>query len=340
MSGRRRFIGLVGTGGIGSGRVFALHGNHSLGREESRGGRFLQRDDFCKLHIIAHYVRILSGPDFPVVPVGAVGVDAAGDLLLADMSAAGLDTTRVRRIAGVPTLSCICFIYPDGSGGTLTTDDAASSLVAAGEVIDAVRACASWGERGIALAVPEVPLESRIALLTEATACGFYRVASFVAEEMSEASVRAVLADVDLLAVNRAEAAALVGVAESESAATVAEEVTRWVGRHQPGLSVSVTAGSQGSWVIARGSAQHLPALPVAVEGTGGAGDAHCAGIVAGRAAGLPWSEAHRLGQLAGAFSVTGPHAIHRGLTRGALRALAGTLQVDLPPALRGFLET
>lgn len=48
---------MIGTGGIGSGVFFALDGDHTLGREESRSGRFLDKRDYCKLHIISHYVK-------------------------------------------------------------------------------------------------------------------------------------------------------------------------------------------------------------------------------------------------------------------------------------------
>ena len=41
---------------------FALDGNHTLGREESRSGHFLDRRDYCKLHIVSHYVCRLLGP--------------------------------------------------------------------------------------------------------------------------------------------------------------------------------------------------------------------------------------------------------------------------------------
>ncbi len=62
-----RYRALIGTGGIGAGAFFALDGNHTLGREESRSGRYLDRRDYCKLHIIAHYVQVLLGEDFGVV---------------------------------------------------------------------------------------------------------------------------------------------------------------------------------------------------------------------------------------------------------------------------------
>ncbi|HKT69754.1 MAG TPA: hypothetical protein VJP83_09970, partial [Terriglobales bacterium] len=67
---------LIGIGGIGSGIFFALDGNHTLGREESRFGRLLDIRDYCKLHIISHYVaRLLgAGPGgaFRVIPIGKV----------------------------------------------------------------------------------------------------------------------------------------------------------------------------------------------------------------------------------------------------------------------------
>ena len=66
----------------------------------------------------------------------------------------------------------------------------------------------------------------------------------------------------------------------------------------------------------------HLPVLPVRVEGTAGAGDAHLAGIIAGLAAGLPLVEAHQLGVLTAAVAVQSPHTINFELDREALRAL------------------
>ena len=68
-----RYRAMIGTGGIGSGMFFALDGDHTLGREESRSGRFLDRRDYCKLHIIAHYVKALLGPAFPGDPARQSG---------------------------------------------------------------------------------------------------------------------------------------------------------------------------------------------------------------------------------------------------------------------------
>ena len=80
-----RFKAMIGVGGIGSGSFFLLNGDHTLGREESRSGRFLDKRDYCKLHIISHYVKALLGKDFAVIPVGRVGNDDIGTTLLAEV---------------------------------------------------------------------------------------------------------------------------------------------------------------------------------------------------------------------------------------------------------------
>jgi hypothetical protein len=55
------FTQVVGIGGIGTGVAFALEGGHTLGREESRLGVLLTGRDYCKLHIVEHYIAALMG---------------------------------------------------------------------------------------------------------------------------------------------------------------------------------------------------------------------------------------------------------------------------------------
>jgi len=161
-----RYQALVGVGGIGSGRFFALRGNHTLGREESRGGRFLDRRDYCKLHIMSHYVKSLLGPDFPTLPIGQVGNDDVGGRLLAEMEDVGLDMRYVKVSPGDQTLFSFCFVYPDGSGGNMTTDDSACARVDAAFVRQAEPEFERYARRGVALAAPEAPLEARTEQIT------------------------------------------------------------------------------------------------------------------------------------------------------------------------------
>lgn len=339
---RLRYRALIGTGGIGSGAFFALSGNHTLGREESRGGRFLDRRDYCKLHITTHYLQALLGDSFRTIPIGRVGEDEVGRRLLAEMSEAGLDVSHVARAAGETTLYSFCFLYPDGTGGNLTTDDSASAHVDGALVREAEEEFARYRGEGIALAVPEVPLEARAALLELGGKYDCFRAASFTTEELAGPTARAMLGEIDLLAVNLEEAAAGAGLSEPEGMEprATAEAAVAALSRSHPGMLISVTAGSRGSWSWDGSSLLHCPSCRAEVQSTAGAGDAHLAGIVVGLAAGLSLAEAQQLATLVAGLSVTSPHTINREIGRESLRAFAARCGLPLAPDVSALLES
>jgi sugar/nucleoside kinase (ribokinase family) len=198
---------IVGVGGIGTGVFFALEGNHTLGRNESRPGKLLDVKDYGKLHIVLHYVAKLlssgSGSPFHVVPIGNVGDDEAGRRLLQEMKEVGMDVSHVRPVNGKPTLFSVCFQYPDGQGGNITTSNSAAAAL---ETTDVERALpsllAATGRRTMVLAAPEVPLALRYGFLELATHDGAFRAASFVAAEILPAREAGFLALLDLVALN------------------------------------------------------------------------------------------------------------------------------------------
>jgi ribokinase len=319
-----RFHTLIGTGGIGTGSFFQLRGDHTLGREESRGGRFLERRDYCKLHILCHYLKALLGELMAVMPIGRVGDDEAGTRLLGEMAEVKLDLRFVHTLPDTPTLYSFCFLYPDGSGGNMTTEDSASGEVSAEAVTAAEGEFRRAGKNGIALAVPEVPLEARSKLLELATRHGLFRVAAFSSGEMEALRRGGLLERVDLLALNRDEARRLAEIGDAAAdPAVVAESAIDRLSRTYPQLMMSVTAGAAGSWSWDGRSLFRLPAIEVPVGSTGGAGDAHLAGIIAALSVGLPLATAHGLGVLLAAASVTSPHTIHKGIDRRSLARLA-----------------
>src|SRR5277367_6211924 len=182
--GRSSFRALLGVGGIGTGSFFALEGNQTLGRNESRPGRLLDIRDYCKLHIVAHYIARLLGAGagektFRVLPIGKVGDDPPGRSLLQQMHAAGMDARFVGTVASKPTLSSVCFQYHDGSGGNITTSNSAAAEICNQDVEDALQQTVANGKQIMALAVPEVPLEVRHHLMSIARAKGAFCAASF-----------------------------------------------------------------------------------------------------------------------------------------------------------------
>jgi ribokinase len=336
---QNRYGALIGVGGIGTGTVFALSGNHTLGREESRSGQFLDARDYCKLHIVAHYVQTLARPPFVTLPIGKVGRDAVGERLLSEMQAAGLDLRYVQVCPDLPTLNAICLVYPDGSGGNLTTEQSACAFVDAQQVAQAEPAFSQHAGRAIALALPEVPLEPRATLLDLGTANQFFRVGSFTSAEMVPAMEAGLVRKLDLLAINLDEAAAVLGRhPEDASPSQLVGMVVESLHAGYPDLGLSITAGKNGSWSWNGKSLVHVASLAVDVASTAGAGDAHLAGIIVGLVQGLPLVVAHELGTLVAAMSVTSLDAIHPAITRPSLREFAARHQARLSDAVQRFL--
>ncbi len=334
-----RCRGLIGVGGIGSGRFFALRGNATLGREESRGGHFIDRRDYCKLHIIAHYVKRLLGPDFDVTPIGYVGDDPPGATLIREMAEVGFRLDQVRTLAGVSTLFSFCLVYPDGSGGNLTTDDSACSRLTGADVEKTEKEFKRLRDRGVLVAVPEVSLESRATALELATRYGLFRATSFTAGEMADPEVRRMIRQTDLLAINLHEAAAFCGLEADAPAEWIVKQTIEKVSGLQPRIWVAITGGGAGSWCWDGKVQWHLPVCPVEVAGTSGAGDAFFAGFIAGWAAGLDPNEAQELANLNAALSVTSVHTIHPGVDRTALRKLVEDHRCEISRQVQLLLE-
>ncbi len=353
LDARAPYRRLVGVGGIGTGIFLALEGEHDLGRNESRPARLLDVRDYCKLHIIAHYPAVLlgaqpGGEPFHVVPVGKLGQDDPGRRLRREMTEAGMDLRLVGDVAGRPTLQSVCFQYPDGSGGNITTlDSAAATLTSA----DVAAGAALLDSRAIALAAPEAPLQARHDLLRLAGAMGALRVAGLASAEMAAARQMGFFADVDLLALNQDEASACAQVpfdlgAPEPLLAACAERLAA----AQPAIRVVVTAGRNGAFGFENGGWTHVPALRVPVASTAGAGDALLGGVLAALAVGFPFTTPGRVGPLGGrkvasalelgvllsALKVTSPHTIHPGADLTGLLAFARQHDVTLAD---GFFE-
>ena len=347
---------LVGVGGIGAGLFFALEGNHDLGRNESRPGRLLDVRDYCKLHIVAQYPTVLlgaredSGP-FHVVPVGKVGIDEVGLRLRAEMERAGMDVRFVDAVPGRPTLLSVCFQYPDGSGGNITTVDSAAALVGERDV-DLVERWLSptrdrpGGPRGAARGPPPPAAPGD----REGRPAG-----RLPHHGRDRGSAR------DGLPVPRGPPGPERGRGRGARRRSLPGRGPRALpgaarGRRDgfgAGVRLVVTAGARGAFAFDGAAWAHVPALPVAVVSTAGAGDALLGGVLTGLAAGLPFapagspppslagrplSSALELGALVAAFKVTSPHTIPPDLSLDALVAFAREHGVAFGDGLRRLL--
>jgi ribokinase len=335
---------------------FALEGDHTLGRNESRPARLLDVRDYCKLHIIAHYVAALlgatrSGLPFRVTPIGMVGDDAVGERLYQEMQAVGMDTRFVEKRRDLPTLYGICFQYPDGSGGNITATNSAAHALTAADVDKAEPLFAAHVGQAIALAAPEVTLPVRSHLLKLAGRYGALRVAALTSVEMRQAQEMGLLQDVDLLAMNEDEAAALVGRhGDADAPQPFLDDCVRVLTSIQPHMRIVVTWGKMGAYAWEAGRWNHCPAPPVRVVNTAGAGDALLGGIMSCLAAGVPLlrppdmpetsadglvASALDFAVLLASYTVTSPHTIHPEADLPALQSFAQSLDLRFAGRLR-----
>jgi sugar/nucleoside kinase (ribokinase family) len=326
----------------------AVDGDRTIGRTESRSARLLDVRDYCKLHTVEHHVAVLlgarpGGRPFHVVAVGVVGADGAGDRIVAEMAAAGIDVERVRTDVERPTLLSVCFQYPDGDGGNLTTADSAAAVLSVDDIDVAARLL---DDRAIALAQPEVPLEARRRLLEAAVDRGAFRAASFTSNELDGARAEGLFGLVDLVALNAHEAATVAG-AELDPA-DPEPSLRRCADAFGDGARVVVTVGAAGAYAIDGERWIHCTAPAVDVVSTAGCGDALLAGVLAGVAAGAPLvgsgdgvaDDALSLGVVLASLNATSPHTIHPAATLDRVRELAARSGIAFGGALASAVET
>lgn len=344
---------LVGIGGLGTGIFFELEGDHTLGRNESRSGRLLGVRDYCKLHIVIHYVAKLLGASsapFQVLPVGKVGNDGAGEFVLKEMKSVGIDTRFVETLAGKPTLFSVCFQYPDGTGGNITTSNSAAAALGERDLEAIKSLLTSTGPRTIALVLPEVPLEVRREFLKLATRAGAFRAASFVSGEITAAKESAMFQQLDLVSLNESEAGQLIGEAYSPgSPDDFVTKAVRYVRSSYPQLQMVISAGKDGAYALNREAWNYCPAPQVDVASTAGAGDCLVGGILAAMAAGVPLlnsrpprksltesplNTALEFGVLLASYKVTSQHTIHPDASLVTLTEFAAQRGLTFDPVI------
>ena len=293
-----------GVGGIGTGIFFQLQENRALSREESRLAVLTDFKDYCKGHIIMHYVSVLS-TGVKVYMLGLVGQDAPGERLLSEMQSAGIDTRYIKTTAEAPTLFSVCFQYPDSAGGNITASNSACGLVTP----EYIQQCAAEIDSdSLVLAAPEVPLKSRIRLLEIGRERGAFTVSSFASAEAADFKASGGFVLSDLLAVNMDEALTLSGGDHHDAANKITGT--------NPSIKLAITAGRGGVHLYEGGQYSHIPCLPAEVVSTAGAGDAFLGGTTAALMAGKDFIQAATFGTVTARFSVMSPNTIAETLTK------------------------
>jgi sugar/nucleoside kinase (ribokinase family) len=329
---------IIGTGGIGSGMFFSFDRDETLGRNESRPAQLLPYKDFCKQHIILHYLAVLLGGrsknNFEVHPIGAVGNDDNGKSLVSYMKSVGMFTDHVHMTNDAATLFSVCYQYPDRSGGNITTANSASNLVTVADIENYFEKEPA-GKKCIVLSVPEVPLAPRIKLLEEGRRRNYLNISSILSSEAEEFRGMGGFTLTDIISVNIDEAARIgKSNADENDHEQIINSCIEELLKDNPRISILITNGSDGVNCYADNQLIHYPAFKVNPVSTAGAGDAFIAGTIAGLCCGLPLAEKNKetaidLGLLLAALSVTSADTINTKANADELYSFAKS--IDLP---------
>ncbi len=232
-----------------------------------------------------------------VTLLGAVGDDDNGVFLRAQLARAGVDTSAMLTRAHTATHSCFIAITPGGER-MIYGLPGATTLEKPEEINQVVIQAAGALHLG--------PAYRAVALaaiaIARASGLGVSYTPADVRWPEGPQAVLDIARHVDLLIVNRIEAAALTDVAIPEEAA---RQLLAW--GYSP---LILTCGKDGAFLGFGDSLMRLPAYPVdAVQNTTGAGDAFTAGVITGLRRGLPLEQAVRMGMAVAALKLRQPGA-------------------------------
>lgn len=326
---------LVGTGGIGSGIFFRLVGNNTLGRNESRLGELLPNKDYCKLHIVIHYLANLLGTkenNFGIFPVGKIGDDSIGTSILQDMQDLGINMENVFKISNKNTLFSVCFQYPDNTGGNITSANSASSEVSEEDIISFFYGFTEDPKKEIILSLPEVPLGPRIKLLEIGRSRGSFNVGAVSSFEIKEFNDRNGFTLIDMIILNIDEADTIARINDHRISKDIKklnidkkiDEILKpcisFLIKKNIDIMIAITNGSNGSYSYFKKNIRFLPVVDVKVKTTAGAGDAYLAGTIVGICCGLPFHSSADLGSFLASLSVISENTINHDISLDYLK--------------------
>ena len=226
-----------------------------------------------------------------------VGADTFGRKGIESLQSTGVDTTLIG-FSSRSTGAALITVRSDGENTIVLSPGANATL----DSRTALARLPHFGRDTLILLQLEIPLET-----VEAIARHAHRAdATIILDPAPIQSLPpALLQYVDYLTPNQTEAAALLGMAESDlhsiDAAHAASARILAMGPR----AVILKLGEQGCWLATSGRSEHIPGFAVACVDTTAAGDVFNAAFAVGLSEGLAPAEAARFANAASAISVT-----------------------------------
>jgi ribokinase len=255
----------------------------------------------------------------PTRLIGAVGQDAAGDWMLDQLAAFGVDLAGVARLAGQPTGQALILVSDAGENVIVVVGGANLALQSHDLAPNA------FDDANILLVQMETPVAINVAGLTAAKARGARTVVN--AAPASDAG-RALFALADILIVNQSELAYYAGAALEPDGGRAVALARRLI--DGAGQWVIVTLGAAGVLAVSADEAFETPGRPASVVDTTGAGDCFCGALAVALDEGQTLREALVFANVAASLSVGKAGAAGSMPSREAVEA---ALAADRQPA-------
>ncbi len=337
---------VVGTGGVGKGVLFKLIGDENLGRNESRLAELTNFKDFCKLHIIFNYVASLLEGELPVYAISAVGEDEDGRELLELMQNSKINVDYIERSDELRTMYAVCYQFPGGEGGNITTSNSACNSVGAKNIKNFFESN-SHLKNGVVLAAPEVPIEARAELLKAGRERNCFNIASFLPEEAEQFIDDRLFELIDLVAINSDEAKTIAQIANIDDPSDT-NKIYEYLKGFNQNIILIVTLGKNGSFTHYNEHKVHSPIIDVPVVNTAGAGDCFLGTVIATIIKGIPLyspeqncvATAQDIASIASTIKVTNNDTIDFSLNRQKILDFAKENNICFSKqVLRNFFE-
>jgi ribokinase len=225
---------------------------------------------------------------------GRVGDDANGTVVRASLETAGVDVSLLRTVIGRSTGVAVVMVTPDGENAIAVSPGANHALSA--DDVDALSDHVR--DASVLLLQMELPVDVATRAAVLAKASGTTVVLNLAPAVQVPV---ALLSAVDVLVVNESEAASLLEWIPEDNAGLL--RAARDLLARGP-AAVVVTAGGAGAVVGSGDGVVHVPAIPVDVVDTTGAGDAFVGVLASCLDAGISLRESVATATRAGAAAV------------------------------------
>jgi sugar/nucleoside kinase (ribokinase family) len=280
---------------------------------EGQGGELVEEIRITAAGSAGGTALVLAKLGAEVKSAGAIGTDAAGDMLLALLERDGVDTSLLARRDDVQTSASVLPIRPSGerpafhvvgANGTFGPDDLPADEIAAATHLH--------------LGGPEfMGGEAAAPLLAHAREHGVVTSADILAQGEGLLDwIAPALAELDYFLPNGDQVLALTGADDLQAGCRALLE--RGVG------CVAATCGADGVLMVDENGAEKVPAFEVEAVDTTGCGDAFSAGFLRGLGLGRDRPAAARLGCAAAAKVAEGLGTDYGDYDLAAVEKLAG----------------